>query len=294
MAVVSLLIRRGAQVESHDQQRWTTLHLAASQGHQEIIDPLLRTKVETDAKDGYGATALYRAAEGGHEAAAQLLLIEGARPDIPNDYDQTPLHRAADLGRLATARLLLNHGAPYNVKDYYGWTPLYRAADHGHNEVADLLADFAEAARKRSSQQVMMLQSGSETLVTRKSELFVHHRAGIDLHAVVRQLFLLQRQELGGRGRLRKVEEGEEREENRTAPLNDEEKAPFSDDVTLGRKAPNAKRHQRRKQWIGRRKRWRDGGKIYMGGKSLSTSNQFIVPKSMEWIRKWNIYKVWL
>ncbi|KAL8981132.1 MAG: hypothetical protein Q9205_003991 [Flavoplaca limonia] len=159
-AVVSLLIRRGAQVESHDQQRWTALHLAASQGHHEIVDQLLRKKVEIDAKDGYGATALYRAAEGGHEAAAQLLLIEGAYPDIPNDYDQTPLHRAADLGRLATARLLLNHGAPYHVKDYYGWTPLYRAADHGHNEVADLLADFAEAARKRSSQQVMMLQSG--------------------------------------------------------------------------------------------------------------------------------------
>ncbi|KAI4269129.1 MAG: hypothetical protein LQ337_007463 [Flavoplaca oasis] len=152
---VSLFITRRTLVESYDKQKWTALHLAASQGHQEIVDRLLRKHVEIDAKDRYGATALYRAAEGGHEAAAHLLLIEGARPDIPNDYDQTPLHRAADLGRLATERLLLNH------------------ADHGHNEIADVLADFAEAARMRTFQQVLMLQSGSTTLVTRKNDSHV-------------------------------------------------------------------------------------------------------------------------
>ncbi|KAL8993426.1 MAG: hypothetical protein Q9169_006358 [Polycauliona sp. 2 TL-2023] len=161
--VVVLLLANGASVKARDTQKWTALHLAASQGYVEILD-LLLPNLEIDAKDGYGATALYRAAEGGHEAAVRLLLDKGANTDVPNDYDQTPLHRAADLGRLTTARLLLESGAAYDLKDFYGWTPVYRAADHGHNGVADLLADFAEAKRKTSCRDTMGLQSVSQEL----------------------------------------------------------------------------------------------------------------------------------
>ncbi|KAL8924246.1 MAG: hypothetical protein Q9172_002786 [Xanthocarpia lactea] len=112
-----------------------------------------------------------RSDKGGHETAARLLLDKGAHIDISNDYDQIPLHLAADLGLLTDARLLLDRGAAHNLKDFYGWTPLYRAADHGHNDFATLLADYADAARKKASQEAVKLEVGPQNLVTQNGTL---------------------------------------------------------------------------------------------------------------------------
>ena len=69
-----------------------------------------------------------------------------------------------------------------------------------------------------------MLKNG-ETIL--EIEFLVHHRTGIDLHAVVGEIFLFLREEASrGRG-LGQVEEGKEGEKHGAAAFDDEEIAPF-------------------------------------------------------------------
>lgn len=69
-----------------------------------------------------------------------------------------------------------------------------------------------------------MLEDGKTIL---EVEFLVHDRTGIDLHAVVGEIFLFLREEASrGRG-VGEVEEGKEGEKHGAAAFDDEEIAPF-------------------------------------------------------------------
>ena len=68
--------------------RATALHLAAENGHLEVVRLLLATgKAEVDSKDKYGRTPLSWAAENGHLEVVRLLLATGkAKVDSKDKY----------------------------------------------------------------------------------------------------------------------------------------------------------------------------------------------------------------
>jgi ankyrin repeat protein len=121
-------------------RRSTPLHLAAAEGHLEIVQLLMEQRFDINATIN-GFTPLHRAACGGHASVVEFLLNHKAI-DIKCEgrYGLTPLHLAARNGKVQAVRLLLSHidfDVGQNNRDEV--TPLHLAAGHGHLEVVQLL-----------------------------------------------------------------------------------------------------------------------------------------------------------
>lgn len=75
MSLVQLLLERGAEVNSRDQDGQTPLSWAAEKGRESVVQVLLENRAGINSKDNnYGRTPLSWAAEKGHEAVVRLLL----------------------------------------------------------------------------------------------------------------------------------------------------------------------------------------------------------------------------
>jgi hypothetical protein len=79
-AIVSALLKNGADVDAHDNSGRTPLHFAAEYGNTQIELLLPGADADLEAVDNAGKTAIYRAVANGHEDAAKLLLEMGSRP----------------------------------------------------------------------------------------------------------------------------------------------------------------------------------------------------------------------
>ncbi|KFY08735.1 hypothetical protein V492_05960 [Pseudogymnoascus sp. VKM F-4246] len=105
-------LRKRAQVMINAINGWTVLHLAASYGHEAIVQLLLEKGADVEAKDRDGQTALHLAAEGGHKVVVQLLLEKGADAEAKNNRWYTPLDtlRPSTLNNEAIEQLLTRPG----------------------------------------------------------------------------------------------------------------------------------------------------------------------------------------
>ncbi|XP_049768126.1 poly [ADP-ribose] polymerase tankyrase-1-like [Schistocerca cancellata] len=138
------LLAAGADVGATDEDddRWTTLHWAATRGHLKAVRCLVEGGADVDARtSGWQETPLLRAASNGHEAVARLLLEAGAEADARNKTQSTPLHLAAVYGHVAVVRLLLAATPYHNARDQWGRTPLHCAALNGHADAASALLE---------------------------------------------------------------------------------------------------------------------------------------------------------
>ena len=117
---------------------------AIQAGDTAVVTAVLRSGADPERADGEGTTPLYAAAVNGEAAIAGLLLAAGASPDIESSgigAEGTPLCAAACWGHTDTVRELLAHGADPNVREDRGtgWSPLDWAANGPHPETAALL-----------------------------------------------------------------------------------------------------------------------------------------------------------
>jgi len=78
LAIVRLLLDRGANINSRDKHKSTPFIAAAEHGHISIVRELLDRGANINARDSSGFTALMRAARGGHVEVVKLLLERGA------------------------------------------------------------------------------------------------------------------------------------------------------------------------------------------------------------------------
>lgn len=174
--VMKVLIDRGADVNATDKYGWTSLMLAARQGHLKIVQALLnRSGINIDAKNIKGLTALIFAILYGKADVAKVLIHHGADVNLAKNDGWTPLMSAAQHGHMTIAQTLLNapeiridaksangetalmaaafygkadiakvlidHRADVNAADNKGWTPLMHAAQQGHRETVEALLD---------------------------------------------------------------------------------------------------------------------------------------------------------
>jgi TonB family protein len=137
--VKALLENNRKMVSSKDNNGSTPLHLAAWNGHKDIVELLLANKADVNAKDTMGFTPLHRAAITGHKDVVELLLDKGANVNAKDNGGWTPLHRAAMNGHKDVVELLLANKADVSAKINEGMTPLDMAVSKDHNDIVALL-----------------------------------------------------------------------------------------------------------------------------------------------------------
>jgi ankyrin repeat protein len=152
----------------------TPMHVAASQGHINILSLLLDHGADVDVRNKTGETPLLRAswtgkreagwylidrgadinapdernftpvfvAFKGHVESARMLLERGAVIDIKNRSGETPLHQAVRWAEIELVRLFLERGADPNLANRYDDTPLEMALRFEEPEIAELLTEY--------------------------------------------------------------------------------------------------------------------------------------------------------
>ncbi len=133
LAVVSLLLDHGAEVNAQDREDQTAVSLAASARHSEVAREL---------KKRGALFTLIDAARVADMEQVQFLLKQGHDPRAKeSDSGRTALAEAALTGRLELVRLLLEKGSEIDTTDCAGYTPISLAALRGHLDVVKLLRE---------------------------------------------------------------------------------------------------------------------------------------------------------
>jgi len=121
----------------------SSLHVAADQGHREVVALLLDNGADVKAVGKDGRTPLHLAARYGHREVVELLLERGAQVNQESPHWGTPLFVAAYRGPRDVVELLLKHGADKTIKvsrgEAAGLRPVDIARKEGHTVLIPLL-----------------------------------------------------------------------------------------------------------------------------------------------------------
>ena len=130
--LVQLLAERGADVNKHDENHMTLLHVAADHQHLKLVQVLLNHGANVNAKNICGWTPLHQVLHI-HKTSedviriVQLLEERGADVNTPTKGHVIPLHIASRRQCLELVRVLLNLGANVNAEADDGRTSLHFA-----------------------------------------------------------------------------------------------------------------------------------------------------------------------
>jgi len=120
----------------------TALHVAAIKGQADVARQLLEFGGDINARTGDGQTALHMAvSEGQAEVLSVLLGAPGIDPTVPDEVGLTPLHYAAQRGRVEVTRQLLEAGADARVLAN-GVSVSQMAMANGYSQVADIIQQW--------------------------------------------------------------------------------------------------------------------------------------------------------
>jgi hypothetical protein len=116
--------------------------VAAESGHI-LITGLLLSKATSQLhiKNKFGRTALHLAANNGHYDIVTLLIGQGAQISCSDKIGWTPLHYASMKGHLNVTKLLIESGSSTDIETNEGKLPIYYAAQNGHVEVLEYLLE---------------------------------------------------------------------------------------------------------------------------------------------------------
>ncbi|XP_022091401.1 transient receptor potential cation channel subfamily A member 1-like isoform X2 [Acanthaster planci] len=140
VALLNLLLVKGAKVDTRDNEEKTPLHIACQFGHLACVKILLQHSpnlLNTDDMDGM--TPLLLASHNGHPSIVRFLLDTGADIASKNDEWKTALALAASKNHVHTVTVLIENNADINALDKEKNTPLHLVCQAGHQLVAKLL-----------------------------------------------------------------------------------------------------------------------------------------------------------
>jgi putative CocE/NonD family hydrolase len=140
--IFELLLRKGMDINSVDEDGVTPLGLALTLGNDDMAEFLMAKGAVFGQADSAtrGLTALHYAAIAGKKEIAKQYLVAGGNVNAKDSvYEFTALHYAARFGSTKVAEVLIAHGADIKAKDKWGYEPIHWAAYHDRPEIIELL-----------------------------------------------------------------------------------------------------------------------------------------------------------
>ena len=119
----------------------TPLMIAAKYGKLAAVQFLYYSGADVDQKNRLDRTPLHLAALNGHLEIVKFL-VKDCEADVnkTNKWDKTPLHYAAEEGRIDVVQFLVQDcGVDVNQKNRYEETPLHLATQRRHKEIVEFL-----------------------------------------------------------------------------------------------------------------------------------------------------------
>lgn len=150
------LLDDGVHVNSKNNLGNSLLHVAAENGHFELVKLFIARGATIDIGGFFEQSPLWEAALEGHWDIAEFLMEKGAKINWPCHNGGTILHYASEYTygpkrNDELARWLIGNGANVNARDVVGDTPLHKAAWKGHLAVVKvLLAHDASVTTNRN------------------------------------------------------------------------------------------------------------------------------------------------
>ncbi|XP_046623622.1 protein fem-1 homolog CG6966 isoform X1 [Neodiprion virginianus] len=167
-ALVKLLVRSGAQVNSTTKTNSTPLRAACFDGHYAIVQYLVQNGADIEVANRHGHTCLMIACYKGHIRIAKYLLAMNADANRKSVKGNTALHDCAESGSLEILKMLVEHGARMDV-DSYGMTPLLAAAVTGHTHIVEHLIGMRHLVGRK--ERIDVLELLGATYVDKKRDM---------------------------------------------------------------------------------------------------------------------------
>ncbi|RLU16996.1 hypothetical protein DMN91_011065 [Ooceraea biroi] len=168
LALVKLLVKRGAKVNSITKTNSTPLRAACFDGHYDIVKFLVNNGADIEMANRHGHTCLMIACYRGHIKIAKFLLSLNADANRKSVKGNTALHDCAESGSLEILKVLVEHGAKMDV-DSYGMTPLLAAAVTGHTHIVEYLISIPDLFDRKA--HIDALELLGATYVDKKRDM---------------------------------------------------------------------------------------------------------------------------
>jgi len=142
--MVGLLIEKGADVNLKGEAWYGPLHVAAANGHTQVVKVLLANGA--DVNIFHHDKPLHYAAMNGHIEVAEILLARGADINAKGTDEYTALGTAVVNRQVEMVKFLLSKRADPNARAIYGRTPLYITYERGDVDMGRILLEHGADA----------------------------------------------------------------------------------------------------------------------------------------------------
>jgi len=147
LAIVSMLIADGANIDHETKNKSTPLRAACFEGRIDIVEFLCCKGANVDKSNNYNNTCLMISSYKGHKEVAEYLLHKGADPNLKALCGATACHFAAEIGQICIVDALLKHGARME-ENKHGMTPLLCAAERCQAKMVEYIINLPGIARE--------------------------------------------------------------------------------------------------------------------------------------------------
>jgi ankyrin repeat protein len=149
---IRLYSRMGADVEKKTDHGRSALHVAAAEGHEELVTFLLDTVHDQAPLDGEGRTPLLDGLEGQHENVINILVNSrnGCKLTVPDGPRKMNTFAAA--GEDKALRLYFKCGISVLCMDALGRSPLHVASSAGRKNAVEFLLEQVSGVKQPISE----------------------------------------------------------------------------------------------------------------------------------------------